>query len=102
MNQNVANWLMNGERGASSEVMVSAFEFIRIPIGWCTSHPHDSSDFDRCVKLLDAVPEYRTRLDEMRTVSPQWETLVEHWAELEDLLAESAPKLYDRMKELGC
>jgi len=93
---------MNGERGASSEVMVSTFECIQISSMWWSVHPHDPSDFNRCVKLLNAVPEYRSRMDEMRAVSPQWDSLVDHWDELEGMLKESAPEIYDRMKELGC
>ncbi|MCJ7616533.1 MAG: hypothetical protein MUO43_08360, partial [Desulfobacterales bacterium] len=85
--------------------IVSVMENVAISPVFRGIHPHDPSDFNRCVKLLNAVPEYRTRMDEMRAVSPQWDQLVEHWAELEELLKESidsAPELYDRMKELGC
>ena len=42
------------------------------------------------------------KIDEMRTVSPQWNSLIDHWAELEGMLNDNAPEMYDRMKELGC
>ena len=63
--------------------------------------PHDPDDFGRCHRLLQAFPEWRSRLDEMRA-HPGWGPLVDAWSELEALYAEEiqsgkAPKLYARM-----
>lgn len=107
VNRLVMNWLLNGERGSSSETIVSKMEGVPI-ISWRKDvHPSDPSDFNRCVKLLECVPKYRKRLDEMRTVSPVWNELVEHWSELEQMLLDAleegiAPEMYKKMKELGC
>ncbi|MCK4666825.1 hypothetical protein KAU33_08750 [Candidatus Dependentiae bacterium] len=43
----------------------------------------------------------------MKEISPLWNQIVFHWDELERLYYEeykggSCPKLYDRMRELGC
>ncbi len=67
-----------------------------------TNHPLDPSDLRRCINAHGPdTPDY------MRGVSPQWDTLVDHWDELvallEGELAEDtgrARKTYDRMKEL--
>lgn len=106
MTPGLADWLREGERGVSSETMVEVFEGM-FPGTLCKrpSHPHDPADFHRCVKLLEAVPEYRARLHEMRLVSLVWNLLVEHWDALETLFREEeptgrAPKLYDEMKRL--
>lgn len=107
VNKLVMNWLLNGERGSSSETIVSKMEGVPI-LSWRKDvHPSDPSDFNRCVKLLDEVPEYKQRLDEMRGVSQVWNELVDHWSELEQMLVDalkegSAPEMYKKMKELGC
>ena len=64
-------------------------------------------DFRRCMKLLDQVPEFRERLYEMKDVSEVWSRLVDNWDEFEKLYYEECetvrcPKLWDRMKEIGC
>lgn len=102
-------WLIHGERGISSEAMAAVFMGLNPDPKWGRfgNHPHDPSDFNRCVGLLRMVPGTRERLSEIAAISPIWAALVEHWDELEALLVQEfpsgrAPLLYDRMKELGC
>ncbi len=45
--------------------------------------PVDASDFSRCVKLLDAHPEWKERLEEMKIYGYTWTKLVDNWTELE-------------------
>ncbi len=45
--------------------------------------PVDASDFSRCVKLLNAHPEWKERLGEMSIYGYTWTKLVGNWAELE-------------------
>lgn len=47
-----------------------------------TNHPHDISDFRRCLSLLDAAPELAGRMSEMAEVSDQWRRLVTCWADI--------------------
>lgn len=112
INENVNNWLKYGDRGTSSEAIVTVLTGVNIvniaPKGRLRA-PCDPSDFGRCLGLLHAVPEFRDRLAEMMPRSPKWATIVYHWVELEELYNECifeklsrCPKLYDRMKELGC
>ncbi len=104
LDEKVKEWLRTGKRGVSSEAIVSVME--GIPLNqYGLRHPVDPSDFMRCYLLLEAVPEYRSRLKEMRTVSNEWMVLVDHWEELEALYREEAEqefatKLYHRMREL--
>jgi hypothetical protein len=97
-------WMKCDETGDSS--MFMARVLAGYLFGSC-HHPHDPDDFMRCVKLLEAEPKFRNGLSLMRKRSHVWAKLVEHWEELETLYREelpmgSAPKLYARMKELGC
>jgi hypothetical protein len=72
-------------------------------------HPHDPSDFGRCVQMLDAEPKLRGWITAMAShgTGDVWPKLVPVWSELEALYREefpsgTCPKLYDRMKEIGC
>ena len=106
--QKSMHWLLNANTGMSSKCLMATLLNGGPVAGkaWETNfHPHDPADFERCVGLLNAVPEFRERLGQMKTVSKHWAVLVDHWDELEALLAEeipqrSAPKTYARMKEL--
>lgn len=68
-------------------------------------YPHDPSDFGRCHRLLELIPEWRPRLGEVGAKSPEWGALVGAWDELTALYLEELPngiasKLYARMKAL--
>lgn len=69
-------WGLFGETGASSKAIVSQILFGHCPPG---DFPRDAYDFNRCVKLLEAVPELRERLSEMSPVSKQWDAIVKNW-----------------------
>lgn len=47
--------------------------------------PRDADDFNRCVKLLNLMPEWRSRLGEVAAVYPDtaWPAIVASWDELE-------------------
>jgi hypothetical protein len=69
------------------------------------AYPHDPSDFWRCLKLLEAVPELAEHIPAMAAHGPIWSAYVEHWAEMTALYADeeptgTAPKLYALMKRL--
>lgn len=85
MINNVVNWLFNGERGASSNSIVEFME--GLPVGTITGngfyhHPWGPEDFRRCHLLLEAVQEYRARIEEMSAVSDIWQRLSQSWTEL--------------------
>lgn len=47
--------------------------------------PQDAADFGRCRRLLDAIPEWRSRLNEVaeKYADTAWPKIVPRWAELE-------------------
>lgn len=85
----VINWMASGERGISSETIVSHIWGLPPP-RWGGSHPHDPDDLKRCLKLLEASPETKARFSEMQTCSPQWRALLKRWDELERMFLEEA------------
>jgi len=109
MNEKLLKWFITGETGSSSKVMASVFAGIT-PTG--TSYPHDPSDFNRCLMLLEAVPEAKDHMDKLRVLSPVWDRFVDDWSKLESLfIAEaglnwckchSAPKTYKAIQSTSC
>lgn len=105
--QNADWWLINGERGISSETMFYYLSGRRI--GKHESHPSDPDDFRRCYLLLKAVPQWKTQLHKLKPVSKVWEGLVDNWDKLTEMLetamktkGQQATEMYDLMKSIGC
>ena len=107
-------WLMFGERGVSSEAMVSWLVYGRTPTG-SFNDPADPDDFRRCENLLSSVPTLRDELPRMGELSTRWAGLVERWGKIRDLMeqetgphiwhrprwGDKAPKAYALMQEAG-
>lgn len=103
-------WLASDDTGMSSRFM--AHYIASWSSGWPAgverpeyAHPHDPADFARCLRLLDAVPEFRAHVHKMAGAGGQWPGLVKEWSRLEELYREEAPsgncpKLYAAMKKL--
>jgi len=72
--------------------------FNRLALGRNVSpfdYPHDIDDYQRCERLLRAVPGLRESFPLMADVGPNWPPLIESWAEVARLLDEDAPGLCD-------
>lgn len=94
-----AKWAATKGTGASSLALLAVMVGEKPDSSF--SYPHDGSDLGRCIRLLEAVPEYRERLGEMAKVGKEWAGLVKHWEELEAMWHEGATeKLYNRMREI--
>lgn len=100
-------WLTNGEHGTSSKTMYNHLtDGVKMNLDW-QSTTSDPSDFRRCHLLLEAVPQYRNKLDKMKPISRTWSNLVDNWAKLTEMLLEQmrtkkANGMYELMKKLGC
>jgi hypothetical protein len=107
VSNNLTKWLMSYNVGMSSKAMAGAI--FGVP-GGGTYHPHDPSDFNRCLIFLSDVPESLPLLHVCRRLSPQWEALVGRWDEVEQTFlnevglnwckADRAPKTYALMQEI--
>lgn len=79
-NMGLAKWLASDDTGMSSKFMAAVLG----GIGGKYAYPHDSKDFGRCVRLLDAVPEFRERMEMLRTHGKQWGNLLDCWDKAEN------------------
>jgi hypothetical protein len=96
-------WLASDRTGLSSKYM--AHVLTGKTLGAKYAHPHDPSDFGRCLGLLEAVPAFRDRLSMMSAESGEWDRLVHSWYEIERLYREElpsgrAPKCFEKMRKL--
>lgn len=108
MKDKILNWFGTGRVGASSKAM--ALAAIGAPNDG--SHPYDPDDLNRCLLLLEKVPEIRQHMDKVAAINETWGKLVSRWDEVEKSFidevgfnwskARSAPKTYKLMKEVGC
>lgn len=105
---NAVLWLLNGERGISSEAIFSHLTGLPLSnTSWSKRPPVDPADLGRCRALLAVVPEFAARLGEMASL-PGWDRLVPEWDRLCALMDEEladggdrAPKTYGAMQALG-
>jgi len=101
MKDKILNWFATGRVGASSKAM--ALAAIDMPNDG--SYPHDPDDLNRCLLLLESVPEIRQRMDKIAAINETWDKLVNKWEEIERCFlnevglnwskGRSAPKTYD-------
>lgn len=89
----VLQWFANGEKGISSEAIATTI--CGLDGGYRKDTPSDPSDFKRCLLLLKAVPELRCKLHLMRSVSKEWNTLIDHWDEIEACFVSEVPEWLD-------
>lgn len=106
LERKILEWIATGSVGASSKAMALAACGIRSR----ADHPHDPSDFNRCLQLLDAVPEIRSHFNQVAALSSVWKRLITEWDELEECFiteagpnwskARSAPKTYEALAKV--
>ena len=97
-------WAENGEHGVSSKTMFNhlakSLNVRRLKNEW-TSTPSDPDDFKRCYKLLQAVPQWKSRLHELKTLSPVWEKLVDNWDKLTEMYEQNVRENWKNYKQIG-
>lgn len=97
--QRALRWASGRGVGESSKAILKVMTGNPPKDGYC--YPHDGGDFERCLVLLALIPEWKTRLAEMKSVGPEWSALVDHWDQLETIhLKNNAGMTYKRMKEI--
>lgn len=107
--EKIVVWFATGETGTSSKHM-AAVACGTVPT---RNHPtpSDPSDLNRCIKLVQSVPDVRDAFPQIAQSSDRWAIVIRHWDELVALFhaevgedwsrGHSAPKTYKRMKEVG-
>ena len=89
LSEGAIKWLAHGKRGLSSNTIFTHLSGIYARAD--KDHPHDSSDFGLCVLLLEAVPEWRSKMWTMERVSKAWAVLAPEWRKLEALYKQENP-----------
>lgn len=104
-------WLAGSDKGISSEAIWHHMTGINGAPGHFrySNWPHDPADLGRCLRLLEAVPEWKPRIPEMSKYGKGWAALVPAWDVLENCMlnevginwekGRSAPATYDLMKK---
>jgi len=100
-------WILNGRVGMSAKAIYCHMTGNADKDRW--NHPHDPDDLNRCLLLLDLIPEWKERMPEMKSRSPAWAGLAANWAEISQTFvdeagmdwckAKSAPKTYALMEQ---
>jgi hypothetical protein len=96
-------WAGNGEHGISSKTMfnhlaggtVSRLQNLH------EGYPSDPDDFKRCYKLLQAVPQWKNRLNELKPLSPVWSNLVDNWDKLTEMYEQNERENWKNYKKIG-
>lgn len=83
-------WLFGEDTGLSSRTIAGVMLNVPAAAICYASIPYDAGDLGRCLRLLQKIPEWRPRLEEVAEAFPTWQPLVEHWSELEALYAKEA------------
>lgn len=86
-----AEWLLQGERGISSETIFSHLTGIPLTRHGQMWPPADAHDLARCRRLLDQVPKFRAALPRMAELGDRWAALIARWDEVCALMDEEAP-----------
>lgn len=95
LSQEAINWLAMGERGMSSDFIFGYLGNIDLLKGSGCPVPYDSGDLRRCRLLVEQVPEFKGRIKEMASASPQWSLLVERWDEICSTMDAESPEWRD-------
>jgi hypothetical protein len=100
----IEEWLTGDDTGCSSMTIWTTY--IGLP-NQDPNIPYDPSDFGRCYRLLQLIPEQERDglLKRVATEYPIWKPLVREWKMMEKLWEEEspdrcAPKLYELMEKL--
>lgn len=108
-NDRELEWIYGVDTGTSSlaifSVLSSHGHLAQLKRDQLGDPPRDPSDFGRCHRLLEHIPEWRPRLAEVAERFPIWRGLVENWSELEriylrDFESGRSDELYQRMQKL--
>ncbi len=92
-------WLLDRDTGSSSKAIASVLSGNGGKNAG-HSYPSDGDDLGRCLRLLEVIPEWKPRLKEMATLSPQWAALIRNWDELTVLHAAGDKNIYERMQSI--
>lgn len=102
-------WIARGSVGLSSKRIWTHMTGT-ITSGNTSDYPYDPDDLNRCLLLLEAVPEWKARMGEMAAHGAVWAALAARWDEITQSFldevglnwskADTAKKTYDLMQQV--
>lgn len=98
INKKAMWWIANGKIGMSSKTMWNCL------IGnedFPINYPYDPDDFSRCYELLEAVPEWKTELYKLKSLSKVWNNLIENWDKLTEMFEENRRTDWKHSEKIG-
>ncbi len=106
INQRAQIWILNSlEICPSSKAIWGVMTGQRLDSG--SQRPRYPSDFGRCYRLLQLIPEWQVRLIEVSQSYPNWMPLIRDWLILADMYEVAlqnrrpvGPAFYTTMREL--
>lgn len=90
--------IVGSDTGLSSKTMRAYFIWVD---GFHINHPRDPSDFGRCYRLLEAVPERKYRVWELRKLSKTWENFSDNRDKLTVMYEQNVKEDWKNHKEIG-
>lgn len=97
-------WLDSDDVGASSEYMAWALsDSDQQVLFWgrnppSLAYPHDPDDLGRCIRLIEAVPEFGGKIPEMSHRGKEWLAVTSNWADWVEMYNAEDDGLYDAMQ----
>lgn len=97
-------WLDSDDVGASSEYMAWALsDYDQQVLFWGRNsphlaYPHDPDDLGRCIRLIEAVPEFGGKIPEMAHRGKEWLAVATNWADWVEMYNADDDGLYDAMQ----
>ena len=100
-------WIRDGRVGLSSRAIHD--HMLGLESSRDYPHPRDPDDLNRCLLLLDLIPEWAGRMNEMGSHGGCWVGLAKRWGEISETFlneaglnwckGSSAPKTYQLMQD---
>ena len=87
-------WAVMGEQGASSQAIFSVLTGVNLSKaanGINRAVPLDLGGLRRCLLLLERVPEFASRIQEVAQLSPEWRELTDIWTEITYAIEQKHP-----------
>ena len=85
--ERLGDWLHNGERGLSSEYVAHHMSGQEADL----AYPHDYDDLRRVILLIDRIPEWAPRMQELSAVEG-WEKIATRWDEIVKAVLDADPE----------
>lgn len=79
------SWRLGDDTGTSSLLIWHTLTGIKDPSRYTSEDtPCDVSDFGRCYRLLQLMPEWEDKLELVAEKYPNWRKLVTHWKDVKN------------------